>query len=779
MTAFNGRFSGLPALLALACFSLVLAGCSGDDGDPGPAGPTGPGGPAGPEGPSGPEGPPGTGAPGFGDIVIGNGSLLTPAEAEAAGRIVAEITDVSIASPPVVEFTLKTGRGGNVLGLEPNVISFTFAKLVPASGGKPSQWVNYFNRVQNSDPVTPQTFATAIQATTHSGAAGTLEELGEGQYRFTFGADPANITTPIPVTYEPNLTHRVGFEIRMQAPGNQLAPDNPVYDFIPATGEAVPMAKAIADTANCNGCHERLELHGGPRVRVEYCVTCHNPGTVDPDAGESLYMAYLAHSIHMGENRTVPYMIYGFGNSLHDFSEVTYPQSVLFCENCHTESDVATEGDAWLTTASGAVCGGCHIDGLRTSAPDAVTGQVAYSYQHGFGGPATDGTCISCHAAGSIAGSNADNHFRGTKEAVAIGREQFEYEVISITNATAGESPVITFAVNNPADGTRYDINADTAFTSAGASLSLDIAWNTTDYSNEGSGTTPARPVTLNLAYLKANAVANPDGSYTVTTAAPLPASVTGGVAVAMEGHPRAVLTSTGALASIPVKGVVGFFGSPRRDIVAIENCLVCHESLSLHGANRADEEQLCATCHNPDNTDVNRRAGAGFDWTTPSPLDGKGEEPVDFRFMIHSIHAAQNVVYGFNNSVHDFRHVTFPQALNNCDACHLPDTYYPTSSTARSVTIHTGVDLADWRDDVAITPTAAACWACHRAAPDFIATPTRAHIQQNGGYIPAPTDGSVTKEMLEAKTSAAYIEACTVCHGPGAVADVEVAHGL
>jgi OmcA/MtrC family decaheme c-type cytochrome len=777
MTGLTRRITGLPALLVLACFSLALTACSGDDGDPGPAGPPGPTGPPG-TGDPGPVGPPGAGVPGFGDIVIGNGSLITAAEAEAAGQIIAEITSVTVASPPVVEFTLTTERGGNVLGLAQNVISFTFAKLVPPSGGLPAQWVSYFNRVQNSAPVTPQTFATAIQATTHPGSAGTLEELGEGKYRFTFGADPANITTPIAVSYEPTLTHRVGFEIRMQAPGNQLAPANPVYDFIPATGAAVPLAKNIADTANCNACHDQLALHGGPRITVEYCVTCHNPGTVDPDAGDSVDMAYMAHSIHLAANRAVPYMIYGNANVLHDYSHVTYPQSVLFCENCHTATDAAPEGDAWMSNASGAVCGGCHFDGLVTSAPDPVTGKVAYSYQHGFGGPATDGTCVSCHAQGSIAGSNADNHMRGIKEATAIGREQFAYELISVTDAAAGLAPTVTFAVNNPSDSTRYDINTDLPFNQGSASLVLGIAWNTSDYSNEGSGATPAQPYrALSLPFLKANATKNADGSYTVTAPAVLPATVTGGVTVAREGRPSVALPSTGALTSIPVAGVTIAAGPARREIVAIDSCLNCHEVLALHGSNRADNVQLCATCHNPDATDINRRVG--FTWAAPSPLDGKGEESIDMRYMIHSIHAAQNVVYGFGNTAHDYRHATYPQPLNNCDTCHLPGTYFPLSPTARSVTINTGVDVADWRDDVAITPTAAACWSCHQAAPEFIAIPTKAHIEQNGGYIPAPTDASVTKEMLEAKTSSAYIEACQICHGPGGVADVEVMHGL
>jgi OmcA/MtrC family decaheme c-type cytochrome len=776
MTVLRERMTFVSTLFALAGLALALTGCSGDDGAPGPAGPPGP------EGPAGAEGPPGPTGPGLGDILIGNGSQPTAAEVDAAGRIVAEITSVTVSSPPVVEFTLRTGRGGDVLGLAQNVISFTLAKLVPPSGGQPSQWVSYFNRVQNSAPVTPQTFATAIQATTHPGAAGTLEELGEGRYRFTFGADPANITSPIPVSYEPDLTHRVGFEIRMQAPGNRIAPDNPVYDFIPATGEAVPLAKSIADTANCNACHERLEMHGGPRVTVEYCVTCHNPGTVDPDAGESVDMAYMAHSIHLGENRAEPYMVYGNQNVLHDFSHVTYPQSVLFCENCHTASETAPEGDVWMGTASAAVCGGCHIDGLVTSAPDAVTGRVNYSYQHGFGSPASDGTCVNCHAPGSIAGGNAANHMRGIKEATQIGREQFAYEIIEVTNATAGQAPVITFAVNNPETGGRYDINTDAPFNQGAASLTLNLAWNTTDYSNEGSGSgtptgAPAQPIGLNLPFLKANAVQNADGSFTVTAADPLPASATGGVAVAMEGRPSVAVPSTGNLTNIPVQGTSAFAGPARREIVSIDSCNNCHEVLTLHGANRTDHIQLCATCHNPDATDIRRRVG--FTWADPSPLDGKGEEPVDFKYMVHAIHAAQNVAYGFGNTPHDYRHVTYPQDLNNCNACHLPGTYYPLSQTARSVTINTGADRADWRDDVAITPTAAACWSCHQAAPDFIATPTRAHIQQNGGYIPSPTDTTVTKEMLEAKTSSAYIEACQVCHGPGSVADVAVAHGL
>ena len=776
MIRTNGRFSGVGAVLALGCFSLALAGCSGSDG---PAGPAGPGGPPGPGGPSGP-------SPGAGYIFLGNGSTPTAAQIAGAGHIVASITFVTMDVTPVVEFTLLTENGARVLGAAPGVFGFTLAKLSPGSGGAAEQWVSYINRIQTAGSATPQVLAQALQANTESGAAGTLVELGEGRYRYTFATNPANVTTPAPVSYEPNVVHRVGFEMRMQAPGNQIFPDNPVFDFIPATSTAVPLARTIADNANCNSCHARLEFHGGPRVTIEYCVTCHNPSTIDPDSGESVDMAYMAHAIHLGPNRAEPYVVYGFGGTPHDYSAVTYPQSVLFCETCHEASQATPQGDAWQFTATASACGGCHVDGLLAGAPDAVTGKSQLAYQHAFGGPVADGTCVSCHAEGGPAGGNLANHVRGAREAVQIGREQFAYAVIGIEDAVAGGRPVITFAVNNPATGTRYDINTDAPFNQGAASLTLDIAWNTSDYSNEGSGSAtidtgaPAQPVALNLAFLKANATRNADGSYTVTAPDPLPASVTGGVGVALEGRPSVARPSTGALANIPVQGATAFFGAPRRQIVSIDRCNDCHESLAFHGNNRADNIQLCATCHNPDATDIRRRDGAGFSWAAPSPLDGKGEESIDMRYMIHAIHAAQNVVYGFGNTAHDYRDIGYPQSPANCTACHEPGTFYPTPPTARSVTINTSGDRSDWRDDVAITPTAAACWSCHQAAPDFLLGPIRAHIELTGGYIPpSPTDNSVTKEMLESHATSAYIETCGICHGEGAPFDVGVLHGV
>ena len=44
------------------------------------------------------------------------------------------------------------------------------------------------------------------------------------------------------------------------------------------------------------------------------------------------------------------------------------------------------------------------------------------------------------------------------------------------------------------------------------------------------------------------------------------------------------------------------------RQVVDIAKCNDCHKQLSLHGENRAGNAELCATCHNPNATDIGKR---------------------------------------------------------------------------------------------------------------------------------------------------------------------------
>ena len=358
----------LVGIAALMLLGSLLSACSGDTGNDGSAGPTGSTGPAGPPGPATP--PPDDG------IVIGDGSELTESEINYLGKLQATITAVAVSSPPVVDFTVTDQHGDPAQGIADGVTWFTFAKLMPAdtvgappiNGGLP-YWQSYVNRVEDVADNQPgrgsDVLDLSIQATTDSGfSGGVMEDFGDGNYRYTFGTDVTDVTAPLAVPWEPNLTHRVGMEIRLSGEGEiPLAPNNPVYDFVPGGGAGTGVTKNIADTLNCNGCHIEFTMHGGPRKTVEYCVTCHNPGTVDQDSGESLDMAYLAHSIHMGLDRegANPFIIWGFSDFDHDYSDVGHPQSKTYCETCHIASATHPDGDNWNAGATAKSCASCHV----------------------------------------------------------------------------------------------------------------------------------------------------------------------------------------------------------------------------------------------------------------------------------------------------------------------------------------------------------------------------------------------------------------------------------
>ena len=777
MKLLHSVLKGSWAFFVATILILGLAGCEGSDGAAGSAGATGaagaagaagPAGPTGPAGPAGPAGPPPDGA-----IIIGNGTAMTAAEVATVGKLQAEITGVTIASPPVVEFTLLDGNGDPAYGLAEGVTSFTIAKLVPADpdvNGGLAYWQSYVNVAKTSTAAGG--LANAVQAYTDGG--GTFEDLGDGNYRYTFATDIAAVTAPIAVAYEPDLTHRVGMEIRFSygALGrSSMAPDNPVFDFVPSGG-AVTSTKNIADTENCENCHKEFAMHGGPRKTVEYCVTCHNPGTVDPDTGNSVDMAYLAHSIHMGSDRTNPYVVIGYGDSEHDYGHVTYPQSQTYCESCHTASATHTDGDAWNEGVSGKACGGCHDDGLIVANHDPVTGQAEYSFDHTDAdvnlGIAAESICATCHL-GQIetAGTALSIHSRISGDQrlrEALGKE-FVLEILSATSTGQGETPIITFKVSDSA-GVAYDIINDAEFTDSGSALNLHVAWSTDDIYNgdesgvtgsmrdQGAGAVPygtAYSHRMYLAALQRDAVANADGSYTVTYFTPLPVDFTGDVMISLGGHPSAIdvvdadgVTGVQRAAST---SAVFFPGTERVLAFDSDKCNDCHKQLQFHGANRNGNYAICLNCHNADLA----RGGEGF---------ALGR-------MVHAIHSASTT---FNvdgdTGLGEFEEVTFPQSVANCDTCHVAGSYDVPRTTARAISIDGGADPLSWLDDPATTPAAANCGACHTSIAAM------GHFGSQGGQV-----GVVKSDILTVDGLPNGQEACSVCHSTGSTFDTAQYH--
>jgi OmcA/MtrC family decaheme c-type cytochrome len=797
---------------------LALAGCSGKDGSVGATGPTGSQGPAGPPGPTGP---------------------VLALDISTAKAITGTITNVTSGNAPVVTFSLVDEVGNPLKGLKATDVRLAIAQLQPMSAdtGGSTQWRNYLTTVAKPAAgvgwgKTPTVQATAEAAST---AGATFTDNGDGTYKYTFSKDlptlaAASTSNGVALTYDGTLTHRVGFEIR----GTGLNPtNNPVYDYLPSSGATTGLAtRSVVSDKECDACHAKLALHGGPRIDVQYCVLCHNSGTTDPESGNTVDFKVLVHKIHSGaklpsvvadktNHGLVPapgigYVIFGFGGSVNNFNSVVWPQDTRNCTTCHNTTDANTpDAGNYQAYANTVACGSCHDTiNFTTGAGHGPANIVA-----------TDKDCASstCHGPTSTVASN------GVPLAVVgahvipqlVLAQQFKFTVVkvesvqdaagTIPGATAcaaaasactvlpGEYPKVTLKISNPQNGNLYALT-DAPFTNTYLSASGSkttarvrgrVAYTTLNYTNRGANTgTAATQAGLIDFIASPTTVKNADGTYTAVAARPLPPTGTplagGSGAISVEGRAIMNLAPTGqpvVNGNVPITSADPVYfpisdakAVARRDVVDSANCLRCHKSLQLHGDARNNKVQLCVMCHNP--------AQAPRVQATGQPAGSSGSEPVDFKFFIHSLHAG-NYKFG----VVDLSEVGFPGALNNCLGCHKTDTYYPVDPAvvfATSIDAGPSAGYDDPTQHIAITANAAACGACH------VDHTAQLHMKQNGAVIitdqfvgglqfGAPNVLAPTAQYIKAADGSTLpqfqTETCVICHGPGATADVKVVH--
>jgi OmcA/MtrC family decaheme c-type cytochrome len=334
---------------------------------------------------------------------------------------------------------------------------------------------------------------------------------------------------------------------------------------------------------------------------------------------------------------------------------------------------------------------------------------------------------------------------------------QFRFEILAVTNVGLDKTPTVKFRVSNPANANKaYDIVTDKSFTTSGASLNINVAWDAaTDISNakaDGSqpglrsNSSPRRSgytLQMNLPQIQAAAKTAgqaADGSYTIPFFTPVPVDTTN-LMVQMDGHPKALppgVTDWTKSVNARAGQTVFYTGTQRPRLVTQAKCENCHNQLAFHGSNRNGDPQGCVVCHN---------ASGGY--------ADEGLGAIAMGAFIHGLHAS---------NVEEIGEVTYPQSLANCEACHTAGTYNAARSGAIAISTASKPDDFNMKDDTWDTATSGTCSGCHTSGT------AKAHMEQNGGQF------GVVGGKTFAPSSAS--EACAVCHGPGRTADTVVVHG-
>lgn len=239
-----------------------------------------------------------------------------------------------------------------------------------------------------------------------------------GDHRYTFPETMSAAAASIGVAAEGSFA--VGIEARVRpggSPNPRFAALAPVEYFAVTDPVTVPR-RHVVENARCNSCHDDLRMHGGGRRGTEYCVMCHNANNDDvarrpaPAAGatdvtQSVRFGRMIHRIHTGEEGSSPVVIYGYGSSAHDFSELRFPGDRRDCETCHDGAtyqlpladsvpptrtqvidDTGAVIDQLFTPPTSSMCTSCHDSAAAVAHAEVMTSAL--------GGE----SCAVCHGPG-------------------------------------------------------------------------------------------------------------------------------------------------------------------------------------------------------------------------------------------------------------------------------------------------------------------------------------------------------------------------------------------
>jgi len=652
-----------------------------------------------------------------------------------------ELTEVSVVGPNlIIDFDVNDENSVPVVNLFEADGRFTIARLVAGVDGDADDWESLINTIEDPGDVGPGPGNPEVQATSESFASGNFANLGFGSYTYTSSFEMADADVPI----ASGETIRVAVQIS----AGDIPAGNGWCDFDAnfvdpnACGLGTTLSLDVVQTNVCNNCHgttadTRLAVHGGGRTEVEYCVTCHNPGSTDANTGNTVDMKVMIHKIHRGSKLSnLPYQIYGFRDSVHDYSYVNFTKEIDNCLSCHTDDGSGADEGNWSSVPTQEACGSCHDD------VDFVNGINHGQYDDNL-------FCVNCHPATGVVTAGlkpVESVHVGvarTEEASRYAAPDRGYWLESVDPGPGSDELTVVYSVRD--ESGRMDL-VDAPEWQLGSSLSIEVGWDTTEYTNEGSGKATAQPIAINALRIGPLGNARHIGNQRYEAIITLPSGASNTATVFMIGWARGDINGNGNYnESIPITSVFEYVEIEgdravevaRRVSVDSDKCNACHDAaghgISVHGDQMTGEVQVCVVCHNADVTDLR--------WRPDDPdmaIDGKVEEAVDFKHMIHKIHSGKElqdgfVIYGFFGVIFDFSNVGFIGNRANCLTCHNDDTYSTElAAAARPTTIDTGEDIDSSSDDLNISPTASVCSSCH---DDDV---SRAHMESNGASFHA-----------------------------------------
>lgn len=749
-----------------------------------------------------------------------------------------------------VDFELMNANGVPVFGLEKfediNTLGFGIAKLdglqkrdphaigqpvAPEQykGTKPSQWTSYINTMESANPEhVPQGYGhiagDQIQANIESSCkTDCISVLDHGTYRYTFSKPLSEYDQidALDTEFNPELTHRVTLELKPTSTFSSATLINTHYDFIPVLDRAAKAdeTRNLVDLqASCIRCHSddydssasKLMMHGSKRIEIENCLVCHTTYSGDPETGATIDFGSMLHRIHDGT-----YLMAGYGGSIHDYTETTFPADIADCQTCHiNEEHSPAQADNFQFHRQEA-CASCHmaqynpVDNAQWLTPPGENKDRGFvgNYFHYYATPELDGVegadvrgvfenqaCSSCHADESNPLGSAKFHMAKANETLDV-REQYAYTlsngVISTDEATLKQS--ITFSLNWNQDLTPDEDPAVKALWLTAAAFEDEYQ---IDYISSIHGRHPGR-FSIDLANIEkySNVSLEKAEATLIYTISDLDHA---GISATQQGFLSAKLFICAQTTShdisptdtidcdteeqsqshveVVVEGKQTSFSidgadiDKRRVVVAAEKCAACHGEQAdfsfSHSRVRESgaPDSSCSSCHTSEpNTAISLADGSCVqchnDSLTAANSSGHSvsrakdfSRGYDFKVMAHQIHAnKRSGRYGDYTT-----EITFPGNAADCATCH-DKGQLSLDGLANTHAFHA--------NDGIFSPTVAACASCHAPSAEGNSS-VISHFESNGGVY----QGAEGSYQLGS-------ESCATCHAEGKSIGVDKVH--